>query len=205
MCTCSLQATWIRNTILRAVRETDKDAAQHIPMNLVFAAPTIGSLSRFIYGNLSGGGSANALHKPEDLWKYVEKYSSHLPARSEILVERPVGKDVVLITGTTGGFGCDTLEHLLRDENVEKVYAFNRKGAKAMERQKAQFRARGLDEVLLNSPKFKMVEAVLDEPGFGLEPAMLEEVRASVNVLIVAELTIVGQGSLFDHPHHAQR
>ena len=109
MRTCSLQATWIRNTILRAVRETDKDAAQHIPMNLVFAAPTIGSLSRFIYGNFSGGGSGNALHKPEDLWKYVEKYSSHLPARSEILVERPVGKDVVLITGTTGGFGCDKI------------------------------------------------------------------------------------------------
>ena len=82
----------------------------------------------------------------------------------------------MLITGTTGGFGCDTLEHLLRDENVQTVYAFNRKGARAMERQRAQFRNRGLDETLLDSPKFRMIEAVLHEPTFGLEVDLLDEV-----------------------------
>ncbi len=148
-------------------------------MNLVFAAPTIISLSRLIYDVLHND-SARASHKPGDLWKYVDKYSGNLPARPENLVERPAGKDVVVITGTTGGFGCDTLEHLLRDQAVEKVYAFNRKGTQAEERQRAQFHARGLDGTLLDSPKFVMVEAVLHEPGFGLEPSLLDEIRRSV-------------------------
>ncbi|KAI0755845.1 acetyl-CoA synthetase-like protein [Fomes fomentarius] len=174
----SLQATWIRNTILRAIRETDRSAAKRLPVNLVFAAPTIASLSRLIYDALHND-SAGAFHGPDDLWKYVEKYSANLPARPDDLVERPAGNEVVIITGTTGGFGCDTLEHLLKDEAVEKVYAFNRKGAQAIERQRAQFQARGLDETLLDSPKLKMIEAVLHEPGFGLEPSLLDEIRRS--------------------------
>ncbi|TFK79675.1 acetyl-CoA synthetase-like protein [Polyporus arcularius HHB13444] len=175
----SLQATYIRNTILRALREANKDAPKRLPANLVFAAPTISALSRVVYGAVSTDGPS-ASHTAADLWKYVEKYSSNLPARPKILKTRPTGKEVVIITGTTGGFGCDTLEHLLRDETVGKVYAFNRKGSKAMERQRAQFTARGLDETLLDSPKFVMVESVLHEHEFGLEPAFLEGIRNSV-------------------------
>ncbi len=86
----------------------------------------------------------------------------------------------MLITGTTGGFGCDTLEHLLRDENVVRVYAFNRKGTHALERQRAQFVARGLGTSLLDSPKFVMVEAALHEPDFGIEQTLRDEIRSSV-------------------------
>ncbi|RPD77022.1 acetyl-CoA synthetase-like protein [Lentinus tigrinus ALCF2SS1-7] len=175
----SLQATYIRNTILRALREVNKDAPNRLPHNLVFAAPNISALARVVFSAVSTDGPSTS-HTPADLWKYVEKYSANLPARPKNLVPRPAGKDVVVITGTTGGFGCDTLEHLLRDETVGKVYAFNRKGSKALERQRAQFKARGLDESLLNSPKFVMVESVLHDYDFGLEPALLEEIRTSV-------------------------
>ncbi|KAI0717761.1 acetyl-CoA synthetase-like protein [Cerioporus squamosus] len=166
----SLQATYIRNTILRALRESNKDAPKRLPANLVFAAPTISALARVVYSAVSTDGPSVS-HTAADLWKYVEKYSANLPARPETLKTRPAGKEVVIITGTTGGFGCDTLEHLLRDETV---------GSQAMERQRAQFKARGLDESLLDSPKFVMVEAVLHEHDFGLEPALLEEIRTSV-------------------------
>ena len=108
-------------------------------------------------------------------------YSANLPARPTNLIDRPAGrKDVVVISGTTGGFGCDTLEHLLRDENVERVYAFNRKGSQAMERQRKQFEARGLDVTLLDSPKFRMVEAVLHETGFAIHAELLDGGRAGV-------------------------
>ncbi|OSC98632.1 acetyl-CoA synthetase-like protein [Trametes coccinea BRFM310] len=178
----SLQATWIRNTIMRAVRETDAKAPTRLPMNLVFKAPTISALAEIVYNALHHADAADdAARTPGDLWKYVEKYSSNLPARPDNLVERPSsGKDVVLITGTTGGFGCDALEHLLRDESVARVYAFNRKGTNALDRQRAQFRARGFDEGLLTSPKFKMVEAVLHERGFAIDQELLDEVRESV-------------------------
>lgn len=160
------------------MREVDSEAPQHLPSNFVFSNPTISSLAEVISRTMSGVAPAPQ-HTPEDLWKYVEKHSSELPERPKNLVERPSGKDVVLITGTTGGFGCDTLEHLLKDENVGLVYAFNRKGTNAMERQRAQFRARGLDETMLDSPKFRLVEAVLHEPDFGIRVELLEEVGAS--------------------------
>ncbi|CDO73877.1 hypothetical protein BN946_scf185016.g34 [Trametes cinnabarina] len=182
----SLQATWIRNTIMRAVRETDAKAASRLPTNLVFKAPTIAALTEAIVHIIHEAKTVDgALHTPESLWKYVEKYYSNLPARPENLVDRPrSGKDVVLITGTTGGFGCDALYHLLRDERVERVYAFNRKGTDPLERQRAQFRARGFEEDLLDTSKFKMVEAVLHERGFGIEPELLDEVRQSVTHIL---------------------
>ncbi|PIL33564.1 hypothetical protein GSI_04187 [Ganoderma sinense ZZ0214-1] len=123
---------------------------------------------------------------PQDLWRFVDRFSANLPVRPTDLVDRPTGyKDVVLITGTTGGLGCDALEHLLRDENVGLVYAFNRKNSHAMERQRLRFAARGLDGSLLNSPKFQMVEAVLHEPDFGLDAELLEEIRGSVTHIIL--------------------
>ncbi|KAH9903318.1 acetyl-CoA synthetase-like protein [Cubamyces lactineus] len=178
----SLQATWIRNTILRALREVDPGAAKRLNSNFVFNAPTISSLANVVQTALHNQNGINGTsHAPQDLWKYVKKYSAGFPSRSANLVDRPASsKDVVLITGTTGGFGCDALEHLLRDETVERVYAFNRKGTNAPERQRVQFRARGLDEALLDTPKFRMVEAVLHEPGFGIEPRLLDEIRRSV-------------------------
>lgn len=164
------------------MRDTDVKAAARLPANLVFQAPTVAGLTDVVYRVLHDADAAGTSSRtPQDLWKYVEKYSANFPSRPASLVDRSASaKDVVLITGTTGGFGCDALEHLLRDESVERVYAFNRAGSNALERQHAQFRARGLDEALLSSPKFKLIEAVLHEPGFGVDPKLLDEVRQSI-------------------------
>ncbi|KAI9064759.1 acetyl-CoA synthetase-like protein [Trametes sanguinea] len=182
----SLQATWIRNTILRALRETKPTAVNRLPMDFVFQAPTISGLARAVYANAhEADNSGTTSRSPNNLWQYVDKYSANLPVRPVNPIDRPTfGKDVVLITGTTSGFGCDTLEHLLRDDTVERVYAFNRQGSDVLERQRVQFRARGLKECLLDSPKFRMVEAVLHEPGFGLEVALLDEIRQSVTHIL---------------------
>lgn len=164
------------------MRDTDVKAAARLPANLVFQAPTVAGLTDVVYRVLHDADAAGTSSRtPQDLWKYVEKYSANFPSRPASLIDRSASaKDVVLITGTTGGFGCDALEHLLRDESVERVYAFNRAGSNALERQHAQFRARGLDEALLSSPKFKLIEAVLHEPGFGVDPKLLDEVRQSI-------------------------
>ena len=173
------------------MRTADQGAAKGLPMNLVFAFPTIGTLACAIHNAMhSAQNNPGNVHviapTPEVLWKYVERYSLDLPSRPACLVAPlPGRKDVVIITGTTGGFGCDALEHLLRDERVECVYAFNRANSHASERQRAQFRARGLDEALLYSDKFIMVEAVLHEPGFGIAQDVLEEIRGSVTHIIL--------------------
>ncbi|CDO73876.1 hypothetical protein BN946_scf185016.g33 [Trametes cinnabarina] len=178
----SLQATRIRNVVLRALRQSVQTKAAQLSPNIVFDAPSISSLSHAVMRTIKNAGADS--RSPSDLWKYVEKYSANFPARPAVLVDRPQGKDVILITGTTGGFGCDALEHLLRDEKVERVYAFNRKGSEATKRQRAQFHLRGLDESLLDSPKFRMVETILHEPGFGIEPALLNEIQHSVTHIL---------------------
>ncbi len=174
----SLQATWIRNTLLRAVREYSKAAAQRLHMNVVFQAPSISALTdavlRAVHDSFVTAAASGS--PAEALLQLAEEYSSNLPSRPTQLHPRHGTKDFVLVTGTTGGFGCDVLEHLLRDENVAKVYAFNRAGTQAMERQRARFRAKALEEGLLSSPKFVMVEATLDMPGFGVSSDLLEEV-----------------------------
>nr|VWP02499.1 M protein type 1 [Ganoderma boninense] len=181
----SLQATWIRNTILHAVRERSPVAARRIPANIVFQAPTIEALTTAVLAVVHNSSSASpGGNTPQDLVRIAEEYASNLPARPAVLREREFGADVVLITGTTGGFGCDVLEHLLRDDSVGKVYAFNRRGTQALERQHARFRERGLDESLLSSTKFVMVEGALDAENFGLESALLDEIRASITHIL---------------------
>ena len=71
------------------------------------------------------------------------------------------------------------------------MYAFNRAGSHAPQRQRAQFKARGLDETLLDSPKFVMVEAVLHEKDFGIDAALLDEIRTSVShIMLNGEICI---------------
>lgn len=186
----SLQATWIRNTLLHAIREVGEDAAKCVPMDLVFSAPTITALAAGVHAIVRGldvtVAHSDGSRTPQDLWRYVERFSAKFPPRLSNLVERPQGeKDVVVITGTTGGFGCDALEHLLRDESVQRVYAFNRRGTDALGRQRKQFAARGLDSTLLNSTKFRMVEAALHEPEFGIDAKLVEEIRASVTHIML--------------------
>ena len=174
----SLQAAWIRNTALRAIRDYSALAAKRLPINVVYQFPTIVSLtdaiSRAVHGSFPA--TPDGVSTTDHLIRLSRLYSSDLPARPAQLVPRHRGRDVVLVTGTTGGFGCDMLEHLLQDEDVHVVYAFNRKGVPLMERHVARFRERDLDEDLLLSPKLKLIESELDVPSFGVDPLLLDEV-----------------------------
>lgn len=177
----SLQATYIRNTILRALREHSPAAARRLSMNVVFQAPSISALTDAVLRALSDHSHiGTTTSTPGDLVRLVDRYSANLPARPATLRARQAGKDVVLVTGTTGGFGCDILEHLLRDDEVETVFAFNRKGTDAPQRQRSRFHERGHDVGLLDQTKFRMVEVDLQKADFDLEHTLLEEIRASV-------------------------
>ncbi|KAM5543840.1 hypothetical protein V8D89_002457 [Ganoderma adspersum] len=179
----SLQATYIRNTMLRALRGYSPAAAKRLPMNVVFQAPSILALTDAVLCSLSDDSHITA-STPEDLARLVERFSADLPSRPTSLRPREETKDVVVVTGTTGGFGCDILEHLLRDDEIATVFAFNRKGTDALERQRSRFRERGHDMRLLDLSKFRMVEADLQAANFGLEGALLEEIRRSVTHIL---------------------
>ena len=148
-------------------------------MNVVYQSPTIDALAHTIMNALQdthGGDMVGATPSSTDLVRLAVEHSVSISKRSSQLLRRDVDKMVVLVTGTTGGFGSDILEQLLLDDHVSAVYALNRKASSALERQTARFCERGLDVSLLASPKLKMVEGDLSVPGFDIAPDMLEEV-----------------------------
>ena len=200
----SLQATWIRNAILHAIRKESPAAARRVQANVVFQAPTVTALTEAVLRAVDNASiPATGVNTPEDLVRIAEQYATNLPSRPSSLRSRKVGKDVVLITGTTGGFGCDVLEHLLRNDDVAKVYALNRAGTRALDRQHARFRERGLDESLLSSPKFVMVEGTLDAPDFGLLPELLHEVLLPSLGMLVLSNSLAILDTVFHHAHLA--
>ncbi len=119
----SLQATWVRNIIMGAVHEYSPQAAKRLPMNIVFQAPSISTLSEAVLASLSktSDSNSNFATSEADLVGLAESYSSDFPPRPSSQCVRDSSKHIILITGTTWGFGCDVLEHLLRDDGVERV------------------------------------------------------------------------------------
>ena len=116
--------------------------------------------------------------KVNEMLRKVEEYSAEFPVRTPSAdLAGALEGEVVLVTGTTSGLGCDILAHLLADQSVARVYALNRRLPHVEKRQRASFRERGLDEALLSSPKYRAVEGDTSVPGFAIEPLQFEEVR----------------------------
>lgn len=182
----------------------------------MFENPTIAKLSSLVYAILHGLplGTDPTSAKVRAMHEMVEKYSTTFPKRplerpvspaklrglkkvsSAIRKLRrssvglstdqfPTG-DVVLLTGTTGGLGCNILHHLLSSKKVSRVYALNRKSPSRgstphavplLDRQRAALANQGLDEKLAFSPRCILVEADLTAaPGFGIPHELYEEV-----------------------------
>lgn len=77
----SLQATWIRNTLIHTLRGVPRVDTHSIPSNFVYTHPTIRILSAFLFGLISG----EAAHQGEDAERaaaiarmrgLLEKYSA---------------------------------------------------------------------------------------------------------------------------------
>ncbi|PIL27162.1 hypothetical protein GSI_10304 [Ganoderma sinense ZZ0214-1] len=178
----SLQATYIRNTILRALCDHSSAAAKRLPMNVVFQAPSISALTdavSVLYPRVPTSRQQHQLRKNLPVWWSASvPTSGPLPALQAFILARP-RRMLWSSQVPREGSAVTSLEHLLSDDEIATVFAFNRKGTDA-ERQRTSFRERGRDAELLDSPKFSMVEADLQEGDFGLERELLEEIRSSV-------------------------
>ncbi|KAH9931804.1 uncharacterized protein B0H18DRAFT_1093226 [Fomitopsis serialis] len=96
----SLQATWIKNSLLRAIKDSAHLDTRGI-RNFVYDHPSVSRLAVYI-SNLVAGQKLTC----------PQTYTS--------------GGDVILVTGTTGSLGCALLVRLAADSGVSKVYALNR-------------------------------------------------------------------------------
>ncbi|EIN05406.1 acetyl-CoA synthetase-like protein [Punctularia strigosozonata HHB-11173 SS5] len=185
----SLQATWIRNTLTRALRDVGASAARSIPFDLVYQNPTITALSNFVTQAVPSPVDEQAarVRKAKEMAELVEKYSKDFPAHTGTATSSPDEGQVVILTGTTGGLGSTLLAELYASLAVRKVYALNRrssKGESIKDRQRRGLQDRNLDESLVDSEKVSILECDMTLPDFGLEKDVFEEMRSSTTTII---------------------
>ncbi|KAI0673239.1 acetyl-CoA synthetase-like protein [Trametes maxima] len=192
----SLQATWIRNTIIHALRVASNVSVHDIPSTFVYAHPTISALSRFLVERISGkavDADAERAAAIERMRALLDKYSKGLEAHfpSKTLVNgsaNGIHAETVLVTGTTGRLGSHLLAQLLARSDVVKVYALNRESSGSVEalaaRQKSAFVQWGLDETLLATGKVSFYAVDLAKPNLGLTRETYDQIRTSATQII---------------------
>ncbi|TFY80855.1 hypothetical protein EWM64_g3157 [Hericium alpestre] len=184
----SLQSTWIRNSILRALRETAPEVAKRLPPTFVYDYPSMNQMVGYICKavlNPTMNEKANIATRGKELQAIVNKLTADFPARPSKVV--PVtGGEVYLLSGSTGGLGSNILSQLLTSGKVSRVFAFNRSSSmgSSESRHKIAFEKRGLDATVLSSPKLVYLEGDFSEAHFGVDPTVYEELQTSVTHII---------------------
>jgi hypothetical protein len=177
----SLQATWIRNGLLGALRNLAQLDTRRDTDNFVYEYPTISQLAAFVFGIASGqheeetSVETKAKVMREMVKKYVQDFPTHTGERK---LPTPAAK-VVLVTGTTGELGCYLLSLLLADDSVVHVYAINRSSPQQTalrDRQAHALVERGLDAGILDSSKLSLLTGDVSRPGFGLATSVYQQV-----------------------------
>ena len=188
-CSHSLQATYIRNALLRAIYKSSKANISAIPETFVYENPTIsrlGSLiSAFVLGTKTNsyGQRATESHTSrfDAMHALVAKYTTEFPQfHSNKTPDLPYTGDVVLVTGTTGSLGCHILVQLMSNPEIRRVYALNRPpkdGKTIRQRQENALHTRGLETAMLNQDRLVLLECNLREPMFGLPGMIYNDVR----------------------------
>nr|WGM49229.1 carboxylic acid reductase [Boreostereum vibrans] len=185
----SLQATYIRNSIIHALWKSSDIPTARLPNNFVYSNPTIASLSSFILSFLaSDSASSHSIEEAKILamQSMLETYASSFPSHSARGTAPAASVDeIVLLTGTTGRLGAHLLAQLLEKKSVARVYALNRAGVGNIEeRQRATFDSWGLDVGLLRGDKVKLVEADFSKKDLGVGEGLFAEMRDSVTSII---------------------
>ncbi len=187
----SLQATWIRNSIIHALRSSSSVNTHDISPGFVYAHPSIAALAAYLSSLFAGKIVDKDAEHAAGIGRMVallDKYSAglerHFPEKAANGHANGVASEVVLVTGTTGRLGCHLLSQLLERPEVVHVYALNRESSGSVEalekRSREAFKQWCLDESLLSSGKVSFHAVDLAKPQFGLSRALYDEVRSSL-------------------------
>ena len=115
---------------------------------------------------------------------FVEKYAQSFPAHRPDRGVMPQGY-VVLVTGTTGAIGSNTLAKLYESPDVSRIVALARKSTTPISnRQKKALEDRGLDSKIVDSSKIVLLEGDPALPSFGLRDDVLLELESAVTHIL---------------------
>ncbi|KAJ6459713.1 hypothetical protein C8R47DRAFT_1028048 [Mycena vitilis] len=181
----SLQATWIRNSILHALRNSRNINTKNLAGTFVYSHPTprllADLLTKLAAGAVSEPEELEAVHA-RAMEAMVKKYAQVFPQHCGR--EHPTAQ-AVFVTGTTGALGVHLLQHFLTLQEIHTVYAFNRPATKDIrERHRISFSENAIDTHLLDSPKLEFLEGDLNAPHFGLTSENFGRLRATVTIIL---------------------
>ncbi|KAM5541012.1 hypothetical protein V8D89_005323 [Ganoderma adspersum] len=195
----SLQVTWIRNTLIHALRSSSSVNTHDIPPGFVYAHPSITALAAYLSSLFAGKTVDKDAERTEGIERMralLDRYSAGLERRFPEKAKAKavnghangVAQEVVLVTGTTGRLGCHLLSQLLERPEVVRVYALNRESSGSVEalakRSREAFKQWCLDESLLSGGRVSFHAVDLAKPEFGLNRALYDEMRTSVTQII---------------------
>ncbi|KAJ6464059.1 hypothetical protein C8R45DRAFT_1175371 [Mycena sanguinolenta] len=103
------------------------------------------------------------------------------------LAYQATARHTVLLTGSTGALGCHLLAHLLEKDNIQHVYALNRRnpdGLTIVDRQTAALQNQGLPTHLACSEKLTLIVGDLGDVDFGISFELMDKLRSSATHII---------------------
>ncbi|KAF7352571.1 Acetyl-CoA synthetase-like protein [Mycena venus] len=186
----SLQATWIRNSLLRALRDSAQIETRQTTHNFVYDHPSISSLAAFVLSLVSGKvQESSSLSSETAMNEMVFKSTHNFPKHTGKADSPSSGAKVVVVTGTTGELGCYLLSQLVNDSSVRLVYALNRASRNAQslrERQTTALIDRGLEADILDSEKVVLLEGDLSAAQFNMAKSVYQKMQETVTHVIHA-------------------
>ena len=115
---------------------------------------------------------------------FVDKYTQNFPTHNPGGAATPQ-EHVVLISGTTGAIGSNTLAELYKSSNVARVVVLARNSTTSIfVRQKKALENRGLDPSIIDSSKLILLEGDPALPRFGLEEDVYMELGSTVTHIL---------------------
>lgn len=177
----SLSATFLRNRIIAALRDSRNKSVQatatQLSQDFVFQYPTLDRLSKAIVALVNPElKDILSMSLTDEIQAMINKYSADFPVFK--IYHPPTAGIVVLLTGSTGALGCHILATLLSNDSVVEVITVNR-GYNVAERQRAAFESRGIPTDMLSSNKLTSLAGQMKEANLGLNDTKLSHVCAS--------------------------
>jgi hypothetical protein len=173
------------------LRKSTQSNMRLVSANVVYEHPSVLALATFACQfalPVTHNRHQESTIKTEEMLKMAEAYSHDFP-KHHPSVATP-GKDVVMVTGTTGSLGSVLLAELVACKDVIRVFAVNRKdpgGATLSDRQMAALERQGLEPAIATSSKVILVEADVVRFDMGLSSDVLESVCRRVLVGTLAD------------------
>jgi len=200
--------------MLHAIRSSRNQAEIHqIPLNFVYKHPSIQKLGDYFWRVLSATPDVSEQDRANQIERrclemesLVTKYAASIPMPQWQVLPGSRREETILLTGSTGRFGCYILGQLAERDDIVKIYALNRSNALNISPEARQTEAMKTWGLSLNSDavdKIVFLEYDPSEEKLGLtedDHSMVK--RFSCDILCNVDLAIASKNG---HDHNSQR